>query len=247
MSGAEPAASARMPCGKAIRHSPSTSSPNRKFRPLSRSPDGIGRSGIRVSRRCCGWFSPEKIELYNGFGRPGRPGTPPNTGCEPLKGSRASGGARRVRRASCLGGTGRFWQEPQANEVDRKTSVDRQLLSDLAALERDLVSADMSRPDAQGLIGRSIFHTSTSSDRRIVTTRHLAGVYGRDTLAAILRDRRATKRLFDWLREVFNGGHVPVRGRIRTARGSPSSGRGLPRGRGPRHGTNDVLSVPVST
>ncbi len=155
--------------------------------------------------------SPEKIELYNGFGRPRQTGNAAEHRLRTFERIES-----KLEELDAFAGrlameTGRFWQEPQANEVDRKTSVDRQLLSDLAALERDLVSADMSRPDAQGLIGRSIF-TQYLIDRRIVTTRHLAGVYGHGTLAAILRDRRATKRLFDRLREVFNGDMFPSEG-----------------------------------
>ena len=155
--------------------------------------------------------SPEKIDLYNGFGRPRQTGNAAEHRLRTFERIESE-----LEELDAFAGrlameTGRFWQEPQANEVDRKTSVDRQLLSDLAALERDLVSADMSRPDAQGLIGRSIF-TQYLIDRRIVTTRHLAGVYGHGTLAAILRDRRATKRLFGRLREVFNGDMFPSEG-----------------------------------
>ena len=155
--------------------------------------------------------SPEKIELYNGFGRPRQTGNAAEHRLRTFERIES-----KLQELDAFAGrfameTGRFWQEPQARKVDRKTSVGRQLLSDLAALERDLVAADMSRPDAQGLIGRSIF-TQYLIDRRIVTTRHLAGVYGHGTLAAILRDRHATKRSFDRLREVFNGDMFPSEG-----------------------------------
>ena len=155
--------------------------------------------------------SPEKIELYNGFGRPRQSGNATEHRLRTFERVES-----KLEELDAFAGrlameTGRFWQEQDASKVDRKTSVDRQLLSDLAALERDLVKADMSRPDAQGLIGRSIF-AQYLIDRRIVTTRRLANVYGHDTLAAILRDRRATKRLFDWLRETFNGDMFPSKG-----------------------------------
>ena len=155
--------------------------------------------------------SPERIELYNGFGRPRQSGNAAEHRLRTFERIES-----KLEELDAFAGrlameTGRFWQEPTAREVDRKTSVDRQLLSDLAALERDLVTADMSRPDAQGLIGRSIF-TQYLIDRRIVTTQHLADDYGHDTLAALLRDDHATKRLFDWLRETFNGDMFPSRG-----------------------------------
>ena len=155
--------------------------------------------------------SPEKIELYNGFGRPRQSGNVAEHWLRTFE--RIEG---KLKELDAFAGrlameTGRFWQEPDASEVDRRTSVDRQLLSDLAALERDLVAAGMNRPDAQGLIGRSIF-TQYLIDRRIVTKQRLASAYGHDTLAAVLRDRRATMRLFDWLRDTFNGDMFPSEG-----------------------------------
>ena len=153
-------------------------------------------------------ISPEKIELYNGFGRPQEAG---DVAAHLLQTFERIESA--LNELDALAGrlameTGRFWQESLARQVDRRTSVDQQLLSDLARLERNLVDANMSRSDAQGLIGRSIF-TQYLIDREIVKTRHLAKTYGHETLAAILRDRRATKRLFDWLRETFNGDMFP--------------------------------------
>ena len=155
--------------------------------------------------------SPEKIELYNGFGRPRQTGNATEHRLRTFERVES-----KLEELDAFAGrlameTGRFWQEPDASKVDRKTSVDRQLLFDLAALEHDLVKAEMSRPDAQGLIGRSIF-TQYLIDRRIVTTRRLVNVYGHGTLAAILRDRRATKQLFNWLRETFNGDMFPSKG-----------------------------------
>ena len=153
--------------------------------------------------------SPERIDLYNGFGRP-----------------RASGDAaahrlrtfRTVEHAldelDAFAGrlameTGRFWR--QADAVDRRTSVDRQLLSDLAALERDLVAAGLDRAAAQGLIGRSIF-TQYLIDRGIVTAERLESEYGHGSLSAVLRNHAATERLFDWLRDTFNGDMFPPEG-----------------------------------
>ena len=155
--------------------------------------------------------SPEKIELYNGFGRPRQSGNAAEHRLRTFERIES-----KLEKLDAFAGrlameTGRFWQEQDASKVDRKTSVDRQLLSDLAALERALVAADMSRPDAQGLIGRSIF-TQYLIDRRIVKKQHLADDYGHDTLAALLRDDRATKRLFDWLRKTFNGDMFPSKG-----------------------------------
>ena len=154
-------------------------------------------------------ISPEKIDLYNGFGLPRETGDADAHRLRTFKNIKSA-----LDELDALAGrlameTGRFWQEPLARRVDRKTSVDRKLLSDLAALERDLVAAHMERSDAQGLIGRVIF-TQYLIDRQIVKKQHLVRDYGRETLVAILRDRRATKLLFDWLRDTFNGDMFPA-------------------------------------
>ena len=150
--------------------------------------------------------SPARIDIYNGFGRPQAFG---DADAHRLRTFRAVESA--LDELDAFAGrlameTGRFWQ--QARAVDRRTSVDRQLLSDLAALERDLVATGLDRAAAQGLIGRSIF-TQYLVDREIVTAERLESEYGRGALSAVLRDRRATERLFDWLRDTFNGDMFP--------------------------------------
>ena len=153
--------------------------------------------------------SPQKIDLYNGFGRPEASG---DAATHRLQTFRIVASA--LDELDAFAGrlameTGRFWQ--QAGAVDRRTSVDRQLLSDLAALERGLAEAGLDRAAAQGLIGRSIF-TQYLVDRQIVTAEHLESEYGRSTLPAVLRDRPATERLLDWLRDKFNGDMFPSEG-----------------------------------
>ena len=154
-------------------------------------------------------ISPESIAIYNGFSRPREAG---NAAVHLLD----SFGRieEELDRLDALAGrlameTGEFWR--QAHAVDRRTCVDRQLLSDLASLEDDLLSADLDRPGAQGLIGRSIF-TQYLIDREIVTSQFLESEYGYGTLSGILRNRHATKWLFDWLRDTFNGDMFPAEG-----------------------------------
>lgn len=153
-------------------------------------------------------ISPDRIEIYNGFSRPREAG---NASAHLLHSFARI--AEELDRLDALAGrlvmeTGDFWRHTRA--VDRTTCVDRQLLSDLGALEGDLLSADLDRPSAQGLIGRSIF-TQYLIDRGIVTRPFLRQQYGHGTLSKILRDRRATKRLFAWLRDTFNGDMFPAR------------------------------------
>ena len=153
--------------------------------------------------------SPQRIDLYNGFGRPQASG---DAAAHRLRTFRTVASA--LDELDAFAGrlameTGRFWQ--QADDVDRRTSVDRQLLSDLAAVERDLVVAGLDRAAAQGIIGRSIF-AQYLVDRQIVTAERLESEYGRGTLPAVLRDRPATERLFHWLRDTFNGDMFPSEG-----------------------------------
>ena len=196
------------------------------------------------SRRCCGWFRRRRSSSTTALAGPGRSGTPPNTGCEPLKGSRASW------RSSTRSPGGLPWRPGDSGRSRRRTrSIGKPAsIGSCCPISphSNAISCrrDMSRPDAQGLIGRSIF-TQYLIDRRIVTTRHLAGVYGHGTLAAILRDRRATKRLFDRLREVFNGDMFPSEGASVPRAGHLRRVADFLEAVDPDTGTNDVLSVPV--
>ena len=83
--------------------------------------------------------SPQRIDIYNGFGRPLDTG---DTNTHRLRWFRKN--ARALDELDAFAGrlameTGRFWE--QADAVNRRTSVDSQLLSDLAVLERNLVKA----------------------------------------------------------------------------------------------------------
>ena len=152
-------------------------------------------------------ISPEKIAIYNGFSRPREAG---NAAAHLLDSFDRI--KEELDRLDALAGrlvmeTGEFWHQSRA--VDRSMCVDRQLLTDLGALEDDLLSANLDRPGAQGLIGRSIF-TQYLIDRGIVTRPFLEDEYGHGALSEILRDREATKRLFEWLRDTFNGDMFPA-------------------------------------
>ncbi len=151
--------------------------------------------------------SPHRIELYNGFGRPE---------------SNEDAARHRLRTFEAieqqlieldqLAGrlameTGQYWT--QALAVNRKTSVDEQLLADLAALEGDLVGVGLNRLAAQGLIGRTIF-TQYLTDRQIVTPNRLNKECGASSLSAALRQEAASGKLFDWLANAFNGDMFPA-------------------------------------
>ena len=153
-------------------------------------------------------ISPQKIDLYNGFGRPREEGDADENRLSTFRRI-----AESLEQLDAFAGrlameTGQFWQQEEARKVNRKTSVDQQLLSDLARLEKDLLALGLARSDAQGLLGQSIF-AQYLIDRRIVTEQLLEKECGECTLPAILRDPSATKRLFHWLRDTFNGDLFP--------------------------------------
>ena len=150
--------------------------------------------------------SPERIELYNGFGAPGGP--------DEVKENRLGTFGfvdAALARLDALAGrlameTGQFWR--LESRVSRETSVDGRLLRDLRRLERVLVAADLDRGEAQALIGRCIF-AKYLIDRKIVTVQRLTKLCGHADLPDVLGDAGAAKRLFAWLRDTFNGDMFP--------------------------------------
>ncbi|MGE4449108.1 MAG: class I SAM-dependent DNA methyltransferase [Azospira sp.] len=151
-------------------------------------------------------ISPQRIDLYNGFGTPVKEGDAQKHLIRRFENIDTS-----LKELDELAGrlaieTGQFWA--QVPVVDRKTSVDQKLLSDLGFLEHDLVAGNLARSAAQALIGRVIF-TQYLIDREIVSAARLNKVCGHTTLPAILRDRPATSKLFEWLAQTFNGDMFP--------------------------------------
>lgn len=151
-------------------------------------------------------ISPERIDLYNGFGFPIKSGDAKKHRLQAFRNIESS-----LTELDALAGrlsieTGQFWLRTSA--IDRKTSVDQKLLSDLAHLEHDLVKSNLDRAAAQALIGRVIF-TQYLIDRGIINAARLQKLCGYSTLSPILRDRVATGHLFSWLSETFNGDMFP--------------------------------------
>ena len=151
-------------------------------------------------------ISPERIDLYNGFGTPIKEGDAQKHRINSFSNIEAS-----LIELDTLAGrlsieTGQFWT--RASAVDRKTGVDQKLLNDLAYLEHDLVKKNLARSDAQALIGRVIF-TQYLIDRGIVSTTTLMKLCGHAALPPILRDQAATGQLFSWLSQTFNGDMFP--------------------------------------
>ena len=147
-------------------------------------------------------ISPNVIELYNGFGRP----ETSETAADHVVGIFETIEQHLVELEQLAGRlvmeSGQFWSRVAG--LDRRRSVDEQLLRDLAYLEYDLIEKGLEREAAQGLIGRSIF-TQYLVDREIVDSARLQKECGAFSLPEALRDPIASQRLFGWLSDVFNG------------------------------------------
>jgi hypothetical protein len=157
--------------------------------------------------------SPRRVDVYNGFGRPEKHKTADDYLLDTFETIES-----RLNELDNLAGriameTGQFWLQPKAKVVDRKTSVNQQLLDDLEALEQDLVKTRLDRSAAQALIGRSIF-TQYLIDREIVNSEELNRYSGKQTLPDALRNPQAAEALFRWLGDVFNGDMFPVSGSV---------------------------------
>ena len=144
--------------------------------------------------------SPNRIDLYNGFARPLSDGDADANRLDTFERMESE-----LDRLDAVAGrlameTGAFWEQPLATAVDRSHRVDQQLLSDLAVLEQDLLHNGLPRPEAQALIGRSIF-TQFLFDRRVLK---LSG-----TVADTLRKPTAAYSLFDWLKRTFRSDMFP--------------------------------------
>ena len=150
--------------------------------------------------------SPERIDLYNGFGAPGGPHDADANRLDTFRLVDAE-----LTRLDTLAGrlameTGQFWRLER--RVNRETSVDRRLLRDLDRLESVLTDAKLEQGEAQALIGRCIF-AKYLTDRQIVTAERLSALSGHAELPDALRDPAAAAHLFDWLRDTFNGDIFP--------------------------------------
>jgi hypothetical protein len=147
-------------------------------------------------------ISPERIDLYNGYGTPLASGDADANRIGTFRLIKSE-----LEHLDSFAGrlameTGEFWRG--SGPISQRTRVDRQLLRDLAGVEAGLIDDDLSRLAAQRLIGQVIF-TQYLSDRGIVTEELFLQHCGQPSLAQALGNPQSAKQLFSWLRLVFNG------------------------------------------
>ena len=113
--------------------------------------------------------------------------------------------------------TGSFWASSIGASINRRHRVDRELLAEISALERKLItlapriddpeSREFARDLAQRFIGRCIF-TWYLLDRELAQP--FLPVNFPEDLSAMFATCDSAFALFDWLRETFNGDLFPM-------------------------------------
>ena len=171
-------------------------------------------------------IGPNGTDLYNGFAPPQRASVAGKNRLDtfshdaPVTSEASDAGRLGLMDLDARAGrlameTGRFWH--RESRVNRKATVDRRLLNDMALLERALLDAGLPVDEAQGLIGRAVF-AKCLVDREIITNQRLRKVCGHNLLQDVLRSRRAATYLFNWLADRFNGDMFPTTGSVPAAK-----------------------------
>ncbi len=170
-------------------------------------------------------ITPTEIRLYDCYASP--PGSTDAQATTPPLDRFALDAEDRLQTLEAMCGrlateTGAFWSSAIGTRIDRRHRVDRELLSEINALEERLTvlppASGTPRPDAadeikaarnfaQRLIGRCVF-TSYLLDRGIA--QRFLPMHLPKNLAAILASPMSTFKLFDWLRDTFNGDLFPM-------------------------------------
>lgn len=105
--------------------------------------------------------------------------------------------------------SGRFWQQEDAKQIDRRERVDAALLKDLAEAERQLVEGGLDRHIAHTLLGRSVF-VAYLQDRGILKPQFFRSRFGAETFTEVLSSKTGSYELFKWIRRTFNGDLFPL-------------------------------------
>lgn len=153
--------------------------------------------------------SERRVDLYNGFSRPRRRDTASDHFLDSFR-TTDSGLEKLALHAGRMSmETGMFWENIPA--LNRKTTVDRQLLQELRELEKVLHATELDLQEVHKLIIRSIF-VKYLFDRKILAPRTLEDICDKSDLSEVFNDRIAAKRLFGWLQDTFNGDMFPTSG-----------------------------------
>ena len=150
--------------------------------------------------------TPGHVHLFDAYARPQSTDTAAKHRIDLFE--RTAVGLERLRReAGRLSfETGEFWS---ATAITRDARVDASLLSDLWTAQEFLRQEQLSLPDAHALLLRSIF-VAYLQDRGLLPEPFLSAEFGHPSFVDMLGDEAATRALFTWLAQTFNGDLFPA-------------------------------------
>ena len=152
--------------------------------------------------------TPTNIRLYNCYSKPTKDN--PNHNLIELFEDTEAGLKHLNEHASRLQiESGEFWQWQNAKQIDRKKRVDRVLVEDLREAEKKLRARGLKSEVAHALLMQSIF-VAYLEDRGILDTQFFDSRFNVNSFTNLLDDISATRDLFAWLQETFNGDMFPL-------------------------------------
>jgi len=152
--------------------------------------------------------TPTNVRLYNCYSKPTKDN--PNHNLIELFEDTEAGLKHLNEHASRLQiESGEFWQWQNAKQIDRKKRVDRVLVEDLREAEKKLRARGLKSEVAHALLMQSIF-VAYLEDRGILDTQFFHSRFNVNSFTNLLDDISATRDLFAWLQETFNGDMFPL-------------------------------------
>ncbi len=154
--------------------------------------------------------TPTSIRLYNCYSKPTQESNPDEHNLIKIFEDTESSLKQLNEHASRLQiESGEFWQWQNAKQIDRKKRVDRVLVEDLREAEKNLRAKGLKSEVAHALLMQSIF-VAYLEDRGILDTQFFHSRFNVNSFINLLDDISATRDLFAWLQETFNGDMFPL-------------------------------------
>ena len=155
-------------------------------------------------------ITPTSVRLYNCYSKPTQESNPDEHNLIKIFEDTESSLKQLNEHASRLQiESGEFWQWQNARQIDRKKRVDRVLVEDLREAERKLSAKGLKSEVAHALLMQSIF-VAYLEDRGILDTQFFLSRFNVNSFTDLLDNIYATRDLFAWLQETFNGDMFPL-------------------------------------
>jgi len=154
--------------------------------------------------------TPTSVRLYNCYSKPTQEGNPDKHNLIKIFEDTESSLKQLNEHASRLQiESGEFWQWQNAKQIDRKKRVDRVLVEDLREAEKKLKAKGLKSEVAHAILMQSIF-VAYLEDRGILDTQFFFSRFNVNSFTNLLDNISATRDLFVWLQETFNGDMFPL-------------------------------------